>query len=190
MRRKLLRSVTSQVFAWSAALSLAAPIAAAQEAGTLAGPGAGIPAAASPGASAGGGAPLAAVSGVDENECELITAQKGDSAVIAEKTKEKGQAFLFLQGDEFMLDEFRVENRKECASLFGFFPGGGTQAAAAGASAGAGFGSSLAGAGIGAAVGAGIGAAVVGAVIVSTVVAAPNNTTSAVNSITAPVSPQ
>lgn len=143
MRLSSICPIASWTLVWIAVLALVSPAALAQddEATDVA------------------SAPLAAVSGADEEEerCELITARRGESAeVVEEKTRERGEEFPYLASQEGLLREFQVDEdeRRACAAAFGLAYSGG--AAQAGAALGAGFGATLAGAGVATAVGAGI----------------------------------
>ncbi len=174
MRHAFLNSMIARALVWTAAGVLATPMAVAQEAS--------LP---SPKAGGVGDVPLAAVSGTEEADCELVNVKQGESAKIVEKkTVDNGKEFVFLQSQDMLLEEFRVEGHDDCAVAFGFFPGG-AQAAAGGAAAGggaaggavgAGISGTLAGVGIGAAVGIGIAVAAAAAVVAATVAGANNST--------------
>lgn len=171
-------SAAPWVLAWTAAVALAAPVAIAQSTN--------VPTAAS--AQPGENVPLAGVGGQEKEKCKLITAKMGQSAeVIEEKTKKKGEEFPFLQTQEVLLEEFRVndDERKNCAFAFGLASTGALQAAAAGAGIGAGLGS-LAGAGIGITAGLGAAAVVAAGVVASTVAGGANNTIPATSTVTVP----
>ena len=154
MRLDPARSIASWGVAWIAALSLAAPMAAAQGDNVAGG--------------APGVVPLAAVRG--EETCKLVTVEDGESAeLVEERSREQGEQFPFLdpEAQEDLLEEFRVDGVRGCAIAFGIAPASGAQAAAAGAAAGAGLGATLAGAGVAAAVGSGIVLTIGGLVAVS-----------------------
>lgn len=174
MRHAFLNSMIARALVWTAAGVLATPMAVAQEAS--------LP---SPKAGGVSDVPLAAVSGTEEADCELVNVKQGESPKIVEKkTVDNGKEFVFLQSQDMLLEEFRVEGHDDCGVAFGFFPGG-AQAAAGGAAAGggaaggavgAGISGTLAGVGIGAAVGIGIAVAAAAAVVAATVAGANNST--------------
>lgn len=162
-------AIMSRAIACASAVALVPPMAAAQDAASQAAAGA-------PGAAL----PLAAVRG--EETCKLVSVKLGGSAeLVEEKTPDEAELFPFLQTQDALLDEFRVEEDtwKSCGFVFGVVPGGLTQAAA-GAGAG-----SLAGAGIGVAVGASI-AGVVAAGVVAATVAGGGNPTSTTSTVDPP----
>lgn len=116
MRVSRLPSVASWALAWIAALSLAAPMAAAQDENAT------VLAA----AEARERVPLAAVRG--EERCKLIVAKGGeDPTVVEEKTPEKGREFVFLEDQGTLLPEFQVppQDHRECGMAFGLVSAGG-----------------------------------------------------------------
>ena len=149
MRHAFLNSMIARALVWTAAGVLATPMAIAQ-----------------------GGAsdvPLAAVSGTEEADCELVNVKQGGSAkIVEEKTVDNGEEFVFLQSQDMLLEEFHVEGQEDCAVAFGFLLAGGGAAVVAGGT--------FAGVGIGAAVGIGIAVAVAAAVVAATVAGANNST--------------
>lgn len=168
MRHAFLNSMIARALVWTAAGVLATPMAVAQEAS--------LP---SPKAGGASDVPLAAVSGTEEADCELVNVKQGGSAkIVEEKTVDNGEEFVFLQSQDMLLEEFRVEGHDDCAVAFGFFPAGGAAAGggAAGGAVGAGISGTLAGVGIGAAVGIGIAVAAAAAVVAATVAGANNST--------------
>ncbi len=163
MRHAFLNSMIARALVWTAAGVLATPMAVAQEAS--------LP---SPKAGGVSDVPLAAVSGTEEADCELVNVKQGESAKIVEnKTVDNGKEFVFLQSQDMLLEEFRVEGHDDCGIAFGFLAAGG---GAAGGAVGAGLGGTLAGVGIGAAVGIGIAVAAATAVVAATVAGANNST--------------
>jgi hypothetical protein len=179
MRHAFLNSMIARALVWTAAGVLATPMAVAQEAS--------LP---SPKAGGVSDVPLAAVSGTEEADCELVNVKQGESPKIVEKkTVDNGKEFVFLQSQDMLLEEFRVEGHDDCGVAFGFFPGGAQAAAggaagggaaaggaAAGATVGAGVSGTLAGVGIGAAVGIGIAGAAAAGVLAATVAGRNNST--------------
>ncbi len=133
-------STASWTLAWAAAFALAAPMAAAQNSN----------ADGNAAAQARDAGPQAGFSEQDEEDrCKLITVERGEGAeLVEEKTPEQGRDFAFLESQEGLLEDFRVdeERRKDCVLAFGLSFAGGPGAAPAAALAGAAPGAGLAGA--------------------------------------------